>query len=118
MKRPLPCLFFAFATVASPALAQSPAARVGDMTDHGGSIIGPGVPSVRIEGQSAAVLGDQTTCPVVLPGPIPHVGGPLMTASTTVFIGGKRAARAGDINLETVGSAAIVGGASTVIIGN
>lgn len=56
MKRMIPCLLLSFA-VASPALAGS-AARVGDSTNHGGAIVGPGVPTVNIEGQVAAVEGD------------------------------------------------------------
>jgi len=94
------CFLLAFA-LAAPALAQSPAARVGDMTTHGGSITGPGVPTVMIEGKTAAVLGDQTTCPlyIVIPDLPPvilfHVGGPIVSASATVFIGGKPAARRG-----------------------
>jgi len=104
--------------LASFATAQGPAARVGDSTNHGGSIVGPGVPSVRIGGQPAAVLGDQTTCPQSSgTPPVPHVGGPIVTASATVLIGGRRAARVGDINSETGSSATIVTGASTVIIG-
>ena len=103
---------------ASSAGAQGPAARVGDATNHGGSIVGPGVGSVRIGGQTAAVLGDQTTCPLSSgTPPVPHVGGPIVTGSTTVLIGGRPAARVGDINSETGSSATIVTGASTVIIG-
>ena len=118
MKRMIFCLLPAFA-VAAPALAQSPAARVGDMTTHGGSITGPGVPTVMIEGKTAAVLGDQTTCPLFSGEPlIPHVGGPIVTASATVFIGGKRAARVGDINMEQAGFSAAVGvGSANVYIG-
>jgi uncharacterized Zn-binding protein involved in type VI secretion len=115
MKRIIYSLLLAFA-VASPALAQSPAARVGDPTNHGGSITAPGVPNVLIEGLPAAVLGDQTTCPLSN-GIVPHVGGPIVTASATVLIGGKGAARVGDVNAETVSSAAILSGAPTVIIG-
>lgn len=106
--------------VAAPALAQSPAARVGDPTSHGGLILGPGVPTVLVGGLPAAVVGDQTTCPAfepVLPTPLPHVGGPIVTGSTTVLIGGRRAARVGDVNAENASSAAIVAGASTVVIG-
>jgi uncharacterized Zn-binding protein involved in type VI secretion len=101
---------------ASPALAQSPSARVGDVTNHGGSITGPGVPTVLIEGRFPAVLGDQTTCPL-FDGVVLHVGGPIVTASATVFIGGKPAARVGDVNAENASSATIVSGAPTVIIG-
>jgi uncharacterized Zn-binding protein involved in type VI secretion len=119
MKRMITSLLLAFVT-AAPALAQGPAARVGDATNHGGSITGPGVASVLIGGRPAAVLGDQTTCPLfngVPPNQVPHVGGPIVTGSTTVLIGGKPAARVGDVNAENGSSATIVSGAATVIIG-
>jgi len=123
MKRMIFCLLLAFA-VAAPALAQRTAARVGDLTTRGGSIIGPGVPTVMIGGKTAAVLGDQTTCPqyAVIPDLPPvllfHVGGPIVSASATVFIGGKRAARVDDINIEQYGFSAAVGvGSANVFIG-
>lgn len=117
MKRMIFCLslVLTFALV-SPLLAQTAAARVGDPTNHGGTIVGPGVPSVMIGGQPAAVLGDQTICPL-FNGTVPHVGGPIVEASTTVFIGGKRAARVGDANVEIGPSANIAAGAPTVLIG-
>jgi uncharacterized Zn-binding protein involved in type VI secretion len=115
MNRTIHCLLLAF-TIASPALAQSPAARVGDLTTHGGVIIGPGVPTVFIDGRSAAVLGDQITCPLV-DGPVPHVGGPIVTASATVRIGGRAAARVGDLVVENGPSSTILLGAVTVNIG-
>ena len=113
--RMIPCLLLAL-VVAAPALAQSPAARIGDSTNHGGTVTGPGVPSVQIEGQAAAVVGDQTTCPL-FNGTVPHVGGPIVTGSATVFIEGKRAARVGDSNTENGSSATIATGAATVNIG-
>jgi uncharacterized Zn-binding protein involved in type VI secretion len=117
MKRVITPLLLAVAC-ASPVLAQSPAARVGDVTSHGGSITGPGVPSVLIAGRPAAVLGDQTSCPVVDGATqVPHDGGPILTASATVLIGGKRAARVGDANAESGSSATIATGAATVRIG-
>jgi uncharacterized Zn-binding protein involved in type VI secretion len=115
MKRSIHCLLLAF-TITSPALAQSPAARVSDLTSHGGVIVGPGVPTVVIEGRSAAGLGDQITCPLVT-GPVPHVGGPIVTASATVRIGGRAAARVGDVVVENGPSSTILLGALTVIIG-
>jgi uncharacterized Zn-binding protein involved in type VI secretion len=100
------------------ASAQSPAARVTDSTSHGGQIVGPGVATVLIESLPAAVVGDQTTCPLVDPVTmVPHVGGPIATGSTTVFIGGKPAARVGDSNTEVGASATIALGAMTVLIG-
>ena len=48
-------------------------------------------------GQPAARLGDMHTCPMVDPGPKPHVGGPILPAcAALVLIGGQPAARVGD----------------------
>jgi uncharacterized Zn-binding protein involved in type VI secretion len=94
------------------------AARVGDMTAHGGTIVGPGVPNVLIGGMPAAVLGDQHVCPM-LTGTVPHVGGPIMPpCSPTVLIGGRPAARVGDMAF-CVGppSTILPPGCPTVIIG-
>jgi uncharacterized Zn-binding protein involved in type VI secretion len=76
----------------------APAARMGDMTAHGGAIA-MGFPQVLIGGQPAARLGDMHTCPMSTPGtpPIPHVGGPITMGSPTVMIGGQPAARVGDM---------------------
>ncbi len=75
-----------------------PAARQGDLTVHGGSIV-TGFPQVLIGGQPAARLGDMHACPMVTPGtpPVPHVGGPITMGSATVLIGGQPAARVGDM---------------------
>jgi uncharacterized Zn-binding protein involved in type VI secretion len=75
-----------------------PAARMGDMTAHGG-VISIGFPTVLISGQPAARMGDMHTCPMQTPGtpPIPHVGGPITMGSPTVLIGGQPAARVGDM---------------------
>jgi len=72
-----------------------PAARMGDLTVHGGVIV-MGLPTVLIGGQPAARMGDMHTCPLVT-GVVPHVGGPIALGSATVLIGGQPAARAGDI---------------------
>lgn len=72
------------------------AARVGDLTAHGGAITGPGCPTVLIGGQPAARVGDLQSCPLS-DGPKPHVGGPITgPGSATVQIGGLPAARVGD----------------------
>ena len=47
-------------------------------------------------GMPSARLSDMHICPMVAPGPCPHVGGPIITASLNVFIGGMPAARLGD----------------------
>jgi len=44
----------------------------------------------------AARIGDMHTCPMVDPGPKPHVGGPIVTGAPTVIICGVPAARIGD----------------------
>ena len=97
-----------------------PAARVGDMTAHGGVITGPGSPMVLIGGMPAARVGDMHTCPMVTPGvpPVPHVGGPILPpGSPMVLIGGQPAARLGDMAVCTGPPDAIVIGCMTVLIG-
>jgi uncharacterized Zn-binding protein involved in type VI secretion len=75
-----------------------PAARLGDMTMHGGAIVA-GFPTVLIGGKPAARIGDPHVCPMLNPGvpPPPHVGGPVALGSPTVLIGGQPAARMGDL---------------------
>ena len=96
-----------------------PAARIGDMhvcpmvtpgtppVPHvGGPVTGPGVPTVLICGQPAAVMGDMCTC----------VGPPdtIVLGSVGVLIGGKPAARMGDMCAH---GGTIAAGAPTVLIG-
>ena len=89
------------------------AAKVGDITNHGGTITGPGVPTVLIEGAPAAVVMDMHTCPI--PPPTPHIPvSPFPMGSATVLIGGKPAIRVGDTCI--CGASAVIG-APTVIIG-
>ena len=88
-----------------------PAARVTDLSNHGGSIIGPGVPTVLIGGLPAAVQGDNHVCPI--PPPHPTVS-PFPVGSTTVFVGGKMTLRVGDACI--CGASAAIG-CPTVIIG-
>jgi uncharacterized Zn-binding protein involved in type VI secretion len=72
-----------------------PAARVGDVSNHGGTITGPGVSTVVIGGKPAAVAGDLHAC--ALP-PISHL--PTVSAfpagSPTVLIEGRPALRTTD----------------------
>ncbi|MCZ7545572.1 MAG: PAAR domain-containing protein [Anaerolineae bacterium] len=89
-----------------------PAARVGDPTGHPGVITGPGVPTVLIAGQPAAVVGDMHTCS--FPGTPPHPPTPFPMGSTTVLIGGRPALRMGDV---AGCGAPIIAGAPTVLIG-
>lgn len=90
-----------------------PAARVGDLSGHGGVVTGPGVATVLIAGQPAAVVGDLHTCPLSW-GTVPHATTPFPLGSASVLVGGRPALRAGD--LSTCG-APIAGGAPNVLIG-
>ncbi len=98
-----------------------PAARMGDVCAHGGTITA-GYPMVLIGGQPAARMGDMFVCPMATPAtpPIPHVGGVIMSpGSPTVLIGGQPAARMGDMTLCT-GSGipgTIISGFPMVLIG-
>jgi uncharacterized Zn-binding protein involved in type VI secretion len=67
---------------------------------------------------SAARIGDMHMCPMVDPGPKPHVGGPIVGAGVpTVLIGSQPAAVVGDM-LTCVGPPdTIVKGSATVLIG-
>ncbi len=95
-----------------------PAARVGDLTAHGGSIT-LGLPTVLIGGMPAARMGDMHVCPMLTPGvpPIPHVGGPVSLGSTGVLIGGQPAARMGDMLMCVGPPDTIAMGCFTVLIG-
>jgi uncharacterized Zn-binding protein involved in type VI secretion len=95
-----------------------PAARLGDITAHGGLII-VGCSTVLISGQPAARVGDMHECPLVTPGnpPVPHVGGPIIMGSPTVIIGGMPAARMTDMATCTGPPDIIMSGCPTVLIG-
>ena len=87
------------------------ATRIGDITTHGGVVVGPGVPTVLIGGMPAATMGDVHTCPVSPP----HLpSSPFIKGSATVFIGGKPALLTTDAC--ACGAMAAVG-CPTVIIG-
>jgi len=96
-----------------------PAARLGDTTSHGTPLSpGPGAVTVLIGGKPAWRVGsDFHTCPLVNPGPAPHVGGVVSKGSTTVLIGGQPAARQGDTVTESGPPNAIAIGEPTVLIG-
>jgi len=89
------------------------AVRVGDITNHGGTVVGPGASTVLIGGAPAAVAGDNHAC--IIPPNTGHLSSsPFPMGSTTVLIGGKPALRTTDASL--CGAMAVVG-CSTVIIG-
>ena len=89
------------------------AARVTDVSTHGGTILGPGVATVLIGGVPAAVATDQHVC--ALP-PVAHqpTASPFPSGSGTVLIGGLPALRTTDACI--CGAMAAVG-EPTVMIG-
>lgn len=89
------------------------AARVGDISNHGGTITGPGVASVLIGGMPAAVAGDLHACALPPSGHEPTVS-PFPAGSVTVLISGRPAIRTADASL--CGAMAVLG-EPTVMIG-
>lgn len=66
----------------------------------------------------AARVGDMHICPMVNPGPVPHVGGPVLPAGEpTVLIAGQPAARQSDMATCTGPPDTIIIGSTTVLIG-
>lgn len=66
----------------------------------------------------AARITDMHLCPMVEPGPVPHVGGPILPAGEpTVLIGGLPAARVGDMAVCVGPPDTIVSGSGSVLIG-
>lgn len=89
------------------------AARVGDPTNHPGSVGAPPVTTVRIGGKPAAVVGSMHTCG--FPGNPPHPPSAILPpGSTKVRVNGMPAARVGD---KAACGAAILAGCLTVHIG-
>lgn len=95
------------------------AARVGDLTSHGSTPLGPGTGSLNvfIGGQPAwRATVDTHACPLAN-GTQPHVGGFVAKGSLTVRINGVPAVRQGDQVTEAGGPNAITSGCPTVSIG-
>jgi uncharacterized Zn-binding protein involved in type VI secretion len=90
-----------------------PAARVGDTTNHGGTIVGPGVSTVLIAGMPAAVVGDTHVCSLP-PNTHQPTASPFPSGSSTVLIGGMPALRTSDTC--ACGAMAAVG-SPTVLLG-
>lgn len=89
------------------------ALRVGDLTNHGGTVIGPGAPNVLIGGMPAAIATDNHVC--VIPPSTGHLTASIFPmGSATVFIGAKPALRTTDASL--CGAMGAIG-APTVMIG-
>lgn len=93
-----------------------PAARIGDMTAHGGAIV-MGLPTVLIGGMPAARVTDMHVCPMVTV-LVPHVGGPILPpGGITTLIGGLPAARITDMAVCVGPPDVIALGCFTVLIG-
>lgn len=95
-----------------------PAARMGDVTNHGTPLSpGPGSLDVLIGGKPAwRATADFHTCPLVT-GVVPHVGGMVAMGSMTVLINNMPAARQGDMIVESGPPNSIALGEMTVMIG-
>ena len=90
------------------------AARLGDTSNHGGAVVGPGEATVLIGGMPAALATDNHACPLMWGPGAPHAATPFPIGSVTVLIGGKPALRAGDV---CICGASVAVGDPTVQIG-
>jgi uncharacterized Zn-binding protein involved in type VI secretion len=67
----------------------------------------------------AARLGDMHTCPMVSPGPVPHVGGPILPpCAPTVIVGFMPQARMTDMCVCVGPPDTIMKGSTTVLVGH
>ncbi|MGB6152072.1 MAG: PAAR domain-containing protein [Pricia sp.] len=82
------------------------AARLGDLSTHGGVITGPGVATVLIGGMPAGVATDMHTCALPPNAHQPTVS-PFPMGSVSVLIAGKPALRTGDVCI--CGASAAIG---------
>lgn len=89
------------------------AARVGDVSNHGGTIVGPGVNTVLIGNKPAAVAGDTHVCSLP-PNSHQPTSSAFPAGSTSVFVGGRPTLRISDAC--ACGAMAAVG-EPTVMIG-
>ena len=69
-------------------------------------------------GFPAARIGDMHLCPMVAPGPCPHVGGPIIQGSPNVITGGMPQARVGDKAICCCPPDTIAAGSSGVLVNN
>jgi uncharacterized Zn-binding protein involved in type VI secretion len=88
------------------------AARVGDTTNHGGTITGPGAATVLIGGKPAAVAGDTHVCSLP-PNSHQPTASVFPSGSTGVLIAGKPALRTTDTCI--CGAMAVVGEPTVMI---
>ena len=89
------------------------AARILESTIPGGQVLGPGVSTVLIGGQPAAIMTDNHLCSIPANSPHPQ-SSTFVTGSSSVMIGGKPALR---VNDSCACEAKVAVGEPTVIIG-
>lgn len=65
----------------------------------------------------SARISDLHVCPLVNPGPVPHVGGPISQGFPTVLVGGLPTARVGDLSICTGPPDPISVGTCSVFVG-
>jgi uncharacterized Zn-binding protein involved in type VI secretion len=81
-------------------------------------LTGRGRPRDNARMPPAARVGDMHTCPMIDPGPKPHVGGPVLPpGQPNVLIGGMPAARVGDMCVCVGPPDSIAVGSPRVMIG-
>ena len=66
----------------------------------------------------AARISDMHTCPMVNPGPVPHVGGPVISGSPNVITGYMPQGRVGDSLICVPAVDSIAAGSPTVLVNN
>ena len=64
----------------------------------------------------AARISDMHTCPMVSPGPVPHVGGPISMGAPTVIVCNMPQARVGDMCVCVGPPDTIARGSATVLV--
>jgi len=92
------------------------AARFGDGTAHGTPLLGKCSTNVLIGGRPAWRVLDKHICPMTTVA-VPHVGGPVLKGSSSVFINKRPAARMGDTIIEAGPPNRIISGCPSVVIG-
>jgi len=93
-----------------------PAARLTDMTMHGGLVTAPGLPLVLIGGMPAARMGDMHTCPMLTVA-VPHATGPIVLGAFNVLVGGMPQARMMDMCVCVGPPSMVTLGAFTTLVG-
>ncbi len=87
--------------------------RVGDTTNHGGTVVGPGAATVLVGGMPVAVLGDMHVCSLP-PNTHQPTASPFIASNATVLIAGRPVVTTSDSC--ACGAMAVVG-APTVQVG-